>query len=201
VFFVLSAVGTLSEPSGAPDHEDFIADALAGSDSIWKICAWHKNQHDMQTGSKEDEVGWGAYQACQAEGAIIATGHEHSYSRTVTVTDLGNADADHGAVLGDPSRVEVGAGKTFVFVSGLGGKDIRDFHSEHEGSTWWASTYAENRLLKNGEEIESFDSEMYGVLFIDFHVDGDPYKAHAYFKTTSGEILDEFDIFADRQGE
>jgi hypothetical protein len=198
VFLALSSVGTLSEPSGAPDHEEFLAGTLAQTDAIWKICAWHKNQHDMQVGDKSNEVGWGAYEACQDGGAIIATGHEHSYARTMTLTDLGNAGNGHGAATAsDPAVVEVGPGKNFVFVSGLGGRGVRDYASDHDDDTWWASMYASDRYVLNGQEIDSFDDEWYGVLFIDFHVDGDPYKARGYFKTTTGEVLDEFVIFAD----
>ena len=81
--FVLSGVGTLG--SG---HVQYMKDALAQSDATWKICAWHKNQQAMQVGGKSDEVGWSAYEACREAGALIATGHEHTYERTKTLTSM-----------------------------------------------------------------------------------------------------------------
>lgn len=37
----------------------------------------------------------------------------------------------------------------------------------------------------------------YGVQFITFNVDGNPKKAHAYFKDIAGTTIDAFDVFAD----
>jgi predicted phosphodiesterase len=190
---VLSGVGTM-DPESDVSHEDFITQTLAESESIWKVCAWHKNQHDMQLGDKGDEVGWEAYQNCQAGGAIIATGHEHTYERTLTLTDVGNRKAGHGAV-GEPEVMQVGPGSTFVFVAGLGGVGIRDFEPDHADDTWWATQYTSNVYVQNGDPIEDFTAEI-GVLFIDFHVDGDPYKARGYFKNLAGEMIDEFEIYA-----
>jgi Calcineurin-like phosphoesterase len=194
VDLVLSGVGTMN-PEGKTSHVDFISETLAESESIWKICAWHKNQHDMQLGGKNDEVGWAAYQACQGGGAIVATGHEHTYARTKTLTKLGNHDEGHGAV-GEMDIVEVGPGRTFVFVSGMGGNEIRDFEADHEDDTWWATQYTSNVYNVNGVAVDEYTPEL-GVLFIDFHVDGDPYKARGYFKNLAGEMIDEFTVFAE----
>ena len=190
---VLSGVGTM-DPPGDVSHEDFIASELADSSAIWKVCGWHKNQHDMQTGDKGNEVGWGAYQACQAAGAIIATGHEHSYERTYTLTDLGNHDGGHGAI-GEPEVMQVGPGSTYVFVSGLGGVGIRDFDPVHADDTWWATVFTSDYYVDNGDEVPEFTVEI-GVTFIDFYVDGDPYKARGYFKTLAGDVIDEYEIHA-----
>lgn len=190
---LLSGVGTM-DPASAVDHEDFLLQGLAGSDAIWKICAWHKNQHDMQTGGKTDEVGWEAYRICQAGGAIIATGHEHAYGRTRSLTALGDREQGHGAY-GSPEQMNVTPGSTFVFVSGLGGQSIRDFESDHEQDTWWASVLTSNRHVVNGTEVEDFTASA-GVLFIDFHVDGDPRRARGWYKTIAGEVIDQFDIIA-----
>jgi len=191
---VLSGVGTM-DPPGDQSHEEFITERLGASEQIWKFCAWHKNQNDMQVGEKGNEVGWEAYQACQNAGAIVATGHEHSYSRTLTLTDIGNVEAGHGAT-GEHNIMQVAPGSNFVFVSGMGGVGIRDYNADqHDDDTWWSTFYTSDRYVREGEEIEGFEVEL-GVMFIDFYVDGDPYKAHAYFKTLTGEIIDEFDIFA-----
>ncbi|WP_172730230.1 hypothetical protein, partial [Neorhizobium tomejilense] len=34
--------------ANASDQVSFIHDSLANDNSIWSVCAWHKNQHDMQ---------------------------------------------------------------------------------------------------------------------------------------------------------
>ena len=188
LFFVLSGVGTLGEHG-----EDYLRAALAQDRSMFRICSWHKNQHDMQVGSKTDEVGWGAYQVCQEQGALIINGHEHSYARTLNLTDVGNVNAGHGA-LGDPAHLLLAPKMTAVIVSGLGGHSHRPFTQDHEADTWWASIYALNLQVKNGvtagtdAEIES------GALFIEFNVDGDPSRAHGYFKTIGHKIVDDFDV-------
>lgn len=195
---IMSCVGTneLRASCGADssEHVTFIRDSLANSNAIWSICNWHKNQHDMQVGTKSNEVGWGAYQACMEAGAIVATGHEHSYSRTLTLTDVGNSAADHGRT-GAFDQVELGPSRNFVFVSGLAGIGIRSFEgSSHDDDTWWASYYASNKWMKNGTVMTGTAS--YGALFIRFHVDGDPKKARAYFKDVGGRLADEFTILA-----
>ncbi|WP_437725896.1 DNRLRE domain-containing protein [Sorangium sp. So ce861] len=196
LFIVQSCIGTSELRStcaaNASDQVSFIQDALANDSSIWSVCAWHKNQHDMQVGGKSNEVGWSAYQACMNAGAIVATGHEHSYSRTLTLTDVGNASTGHGKT-GAFNLVELGPNRSFVFVSGLGGVGIRDYEAaSHDDDTWWASYYASNKWVKNGTLMSG--TADYGVLFIRFNVDGDPKRATAYFKDVDGRLADEFTI-------
>ncbi len=198
LFFLLSGVGT--QGSG---HEDFLESQLAADSSIWRVCAWHKNQSDMQIGGKGNEVGWKAYQVCQNGGAIVMTGHEHSYARTKTLTALGDRAKGHGAV-GDPAELIVKAGalgSTFVVVSGLGGVGIRDYEaSRHDDDTWWASYWAattsttdsDGAHLKNGTKLKTKPG--FGATFVTFHVDGDPKKARGYFKSTGGVEIDRFEI-------
>ena len=183
LFFILSGAGTLG--SG---HAAYIREQLAGNDSVWSICSWHKNQRAMQVGGKSDEVGWGPYEACREGGAIIATGHEHSYSRTKT---LNNTEFQTGAPLWpDPDAVRVGDGSTFVFVSGLGGASIRTQERcrpttpPYGCNGEWASIYTSEQAAK------------YGALFIEFNVDGNPRKAVGYFKNIDGEAVDSFTVVA-----
>lgn len=195
---VQSCVGT-SELSGHGDcskdsaeQRSYLHDALANAASPWAVCLWHKNQNDMQLGTKSDEVGWGAYQECMRAGAFIITGHEHSYSRTLTLTDVGNAASGHGK-MGDYDALNLAAGKTLVFVSGLGGKSVRDYDaSSHNDDTWWAAQYAANRWMKSG--IVQSGTGALGALFIRFNVDGDPKLARGYFKDVNGRVADEFTI-------
>ncbi len=192
LFFVLSAVGTMGTRS---DHEAYLRDQLTTDKSIWRVCAWHKNQHDMQIGDKGDEVGWTAYQLCQNNGALVMTGHEHSYERTKSLNGLGDAAKGHGAY-GEFSKLVVKAGtpgSTFVTVSGLGGVGIRDFQElQHADDTWWASWYAVDGHLKNGTRLSTPSG--YGATFVTFNVDGDPKKARGYFKNVAGVEIDTFEI-------
>ena len=184
--FVLSGVGTYGH-----DHESFLRHALETSEAQHNLCVWHKNQRDMQVGGKIDEVGWHAYQICAERGVPIVTGHEHSYSRTYALSALGDRTQAHGAT-GSASELLLGPGRTFVVVSGLGGESIRAWTPEHKADSWWASIYAGNFQVMNGEARGVKPNIDFGALFITYGVDGDPLRASAYFKTTADEIADEF---------
>lgn len=172
-----------SEEGGKPA---FIDESLKNDNQVWKICSWHKNQELMQIGRKDDEQGWADYDNCLKYGAIIATGHSHTYSRTKTLVNLNEPFID--PTCGETDSLCVGENKTFVFVNGLGGKSIRAQRRclpatfPYGCNQEWASIYTADQ----GAE--------YGVLFIDFYVDGNPRKARGYFKNINGEIIDQFTI-------
>jgi hypothetical protein len=179
---------------------------FARDDGAWRVCLWHWTMHDMQPGDKGDEMDWASYRACQDAGAIIVTGHEHVYGRTVTLTDVGNGEAGHGAT-GPPDRVAVGPGRTFVIVSGLGGRSRRDYEcAAHDDDTWWATVYTRNYYLRAGTPVakscakgsKEYETAVqgytYGALFITFNAGGDPDRAEAYFKTIHGDTIDTFSI-------
>lgn len=167
---------------------NFIDQKLTGNPHIWKICAWHKNQNAMQVGSKTDEMGWGVYENCRKHGAIIATGHEHSYERTKTLTSMSAQTVD--GTCSDPKMNCVGPGRTFAFVSGLGGRGLRNqdrclptsYPYGCKGE--WAKIYATDQ------------GATYGALFITFHINGDPKLAQGQFKTKDGQTIDDFLIRA-----
>ena len=184
--FVLSGVGTYGH-----EHEPFLRNALATSNAQHNLCAWHKNQRDMQVGAKIDEVGWQAYQICAEHGAPVVTGHEHSYARTYVLDAVGDRKQRHGAS-GSAAELLLGPGRTFVVVSGLGGASTRPFMPEHKADSWWASIYAGNLQVMNGEPRGVNPNINFGVLFISYGLDGDPARASAYFKTTQGEVVDQF---------
>jgi predicted phosphodiesterase len=170
------------------EFAQYLTDQLAEDNHIWKICSWHRNQKAMQIGGKTDQMGWDVYNNCLNLGAIIATGHEHTYERTRTLINAQEQIVDPECPLPDVLCVE--PGKTFVFVSGLGGKSIRD-QSRCFPTTFpygcnqeWASIYTSDQAAN------------YGALFITFHVDGDPHKARGYFKNIDGELIDEFVVYA-----
>jgi hypothetical protein len=178
----------VGEQRGAGDsvYAPYISSQMKADNHIWKVCSWHRNMSAMQVGDKTDDMGWGVYEACREAGAIIATAHEHSYERTKTLTSMTNQTVDPES--SDPNRLVVARGKTFSFVSGLGGESVRV-----QKRCWpvtppygcrgeWAKIYTSNQ------------SAQYGALFITFYVNGDPNRAHGYFKNISGQIVDEFDV-------
>jgi len=168
---------------------NFIDEQLSGDDHIWKVCSWHKNQRNMQIGGKTDEMGWAVYENCRRLGAIVATAHEHSYERTRTLVNMTDQVPDDSC--NDPAHLCVGPGRTFAFVSGLGGNSIRDQERclptafPYGCNQEWAFIYASNQ------------GAQYGALFIDVNVDSNPRLAHGYFKTVGGDVVDEFDVTID----
>jgi len=153
-------------------YADFFSDRLRDSDAMWSVCGWHKNQHRMQVGGKADEVGWEVYERCREGGAIIATAHEHSYSRTHLL-----AGVESQLVAATDDTLTVSEGESFVFVSGLAGQSIRD---QENGGDWWAAVYT------------STQGADYGALFGVFNADGRGDLAHFYFKDITGTVADEF---------
>lgn len=172
---------------------------LFGSDAhIWKVCQWHQNQNKMQVGGKGDEMGWDVYETCRQKGAIIITGHEHTYHRTKTMTNITSQIIDSTCSSG--GTVCVGPGRTFVSVTGTGGTGLRgqvrctptessppyaSLNTSDASCPIWASIYTTNQ------------GAQYGAQFIVFNVDGNPKKALSYFKNISGQIIDQFTIYAD----
>ncbi len=168
LYFVVSSVGTTGSIS---DREAFLASSLNNAPKgAWRICAWHKNQRKMQVGGKSDETGWTSYSTCRQKGALIATGHEHSYSRTHLLSSMRNQ-----TVASTTSPYTVTEGKTIAFVSGLGGVGIRD---QETGGSWWAKVYTASQ------------GATYGVLFGDFYEN----RADFYFKNIKGQIIDKFTV-------
>ncbi len=167
---VAAGIDEVSGVNGDDNYGDYIDQSLSDHPSIWRICSWHKNQKLMQVGGKGDETGWAAYEACLAHGAIVATGHEHSYSRTFLMSDFENQVVVH-----NDNHLELNRGQSFAFVSGLGGKGIRE---QKLTGDWWASVYTSDQ------------SATFGVLFCSFALR----DADCYFKTISGGVVDSFSL-------
>jgi calcineurin-like phosphoesterase family protein len=188
-------VGQDGPSAGDGIYAPYLQDQLVADDHIWRICSWHKNQHAMQVGRKDDEMGWRVYETCKDLGAIIATGHEHSYHRTKTLTSIQTQIVDASCSGPDNLCVAKGSpGKSFVFVSGLGGRGVRGQERclpatvPYGCNGEWARIYTRTQ------------GATFGALFITFNVDGDPRKARGYFKNINGEIIDTFEISADAAG-
>lgn len=171
ILIVLSGVGTIGS-----EHETYLQEQLANSDSTWKICSWHKNQKLMQVGDKKDEVGWQAYEICRKAGAIIATGHEHSYSRTYLMDNF-----ETQSIVNFSSTLDLKPGQSFAFVSGLAGKSIRSQEDKLADNPWWASVYTSDQNAN------------YGALFCTFDDKGNG-QASCYFKDIEGNIVDQFEL-------
>jgi hypothetical protein len=177
----MTAPGIVAAGDGLYDR--YIRERFAASEAAWRVSSWHKNQRLMQPGGKSDESGWGVYEESRRAGAIIATGHEHGYSRThllASMQDQVVASASDALVLrrDDPETPE-DEGRSFAFVSGLGGQSIRD---QEVFGDWFASVYT------------STQGATHGALFGVFHVQGDPRLAHFYFKDVDGTLVDEFTV-------
>jgi hypothetical protein len=179
IHFVETAANVIGPGDGF--HDLYIADQFAASDAVWRVSAWHKNMHLMQTGDKSDATGWGVYENSRRAGAIIATGHEHAYSRTHLLSSMqaqAIASTDEPLVLeGDEPATPADEGRSFAFVSGLGGQSIRP---QLVFGDWFASVYT------------STQGANYGALFAVFHVDADPRLARFYFKDVDGNVIDDF---------
>lgn len=154
----------------SPSRNDYVKGRLAGDQHIWKICSWHRNMRDTQAGGKGDEMPWTMYESCREQGAIVAQGHSHTYSRSKTISADQALTVD--PTCSDPFALCVGPGKHFFFDSSVGGVGLRTL--ENASKPHWASTYASD----------------FGALFIEFHVDGDPRKARGYFKTVADVVID-----------
>lgn len=183
VFIVLTAPDVIGAGDGF--HDLYIRDQLAVDDSIWSISSWHRNMRLMQVGDKSDDTGWGVYEQSRRGGAIVATAHEHSYSRTHLMSSFEFqqvASAASSLMLEeDDPRTPTDEGRSFAFVSGLGGKSIRG--QELDGD-WWASIYTSSHDAK------------YGALFGVFGYEGNPHLARFYFKDVDGTLVDEFFVWS-----
>jgi len=179
ISFVLTAPDVFGDGDGL--HDEYIRDQFAGDTAAWRVSCFHKNMNKMQVGGKGDEAGWGVYEESRRAGAIIATGHEHSYSRTHLMSDMDDqVIASTGNTLtlrSDDPGTGNDEGRTFAVVSGLAGKGIRD---QERDDPWWASIYTSDQNAN------------YGALFGVFNYQGDPYRAHFYFKDIDGVVVDDF---------
>ncbi len=176
LFFVLSGLGTID--SG---RLSFLEEALASEEaqqSLWRVCSWHKNRRLMQVGGKQDEIGWEPYEECRKAGAIIATGHEHSYSRTHLMENF-----ETQSIASQSAALHIGPGRSFAFVSGLAGHSIRGQDDELASKPWWAAVHT------------SAQGADYGALFCVFNRDGVENRGYCYFRDLNGVIADAFEVF------
>lgn len=147
------------------EHEAYVADRLANA-SMWRICSWHKLNHQYDVGEKGSAVPLSMYDTCRVGGALIATGHQHSYARTHLMSNFTTQ-----TVASRSPPYTIGNGTTFAFISAVVGESFYDT-GENADANWWAS------LHTDGE---------FGALFCTFRADG---TGECYFKTVDGTIVD-----------
>jgi hypothetical protein len=186
IFMACNYKGFLMVLSGAGtwgfewEHTKVIEDTFTSVPALWRHCNWHKNQRLMQVGGKFDEVGWGVYEMCRYYGAIVGTGHEHSYCRSHTMSSfIGQRIADRNRDL--VLRPE----RSHVWVSGLGGRSIRSYDANLQLNPWWAATAASN------------DNVSDGTLLCTFFIDRNPRKAHCDFRDRNGRVWDSYDMYSE----
>jgi hypothetical protein len=121
--------------------------------------------HKRLTGNAVAEV-------CRQHGAFIINGHEHNYRRTTTLRDVPRLLPS--TEFTDPGLLHLAPGATFMVWNGLGGSAITPATSCCSGA--WVASY----------------DAMHAVLFITYHVDGDPYKARGELVNVNGEVIDRF---------
>jgi hypothetical protein len=204
LFFILSGIGTEPDEPDDAYHVAYIRDQLAQSDARWKICSWHKNQSAMQVGNKDDEVGWAAYEACREQGAIVATAHTHNYSRSHLMDDF-----EEQSIASTSSTLVIERGKSFVFVSGLGGQA-----DKHQPPWWgpidplvrglksWVSSPREQEPIQvlpsdHAAWWSSVHEDKFGALFCTFFSGGEPDHADCYFKDIRGNVPDRFELVSE----
>ncbi len=180
--FITHAAPGIREEFTGNNHWLFLNRYLGNSNSLWKICSWHKNQRAMQSEDGSDETGWEVYETCRENGALIMTGHSHTYSRTHVLSDMSEQE-----MADTESPLVIKPGQTIAFVSGLGGRSIRE--QENFDTSHFASIYT------------SSQNADYGALFIEFNVDNNPRKARGYFKNIDNEIIDEFELINEAEYE
>jgi hypothetical protein len=166
---------------GNDEYAPYLRDALARDDSTWSLSSFHKNMGAMQVGGKGDEAGWGVYEESRRGGAIVATAHEHSYSRTHLLASFASqaiaSTSEPLRLSADDAATVADEGRSFAFVSGLGGQSIRD---QERTGPWWASIYTATQGAASG------------ALFAVFNHQGNPRLARFYFKDIEGNIVDDF---------
>jgi len=182
LFFVITAPG-IGNGFDSGNSDTYIRDQLVSDLSVWSICSWHKDMKLMQVGLKGDETGWAVYEEARKGGAVMATAHEHSYSRTHLLSSMINQ-----TIASTANTLTLTKGNSFAFVSGLGGHSVRP---QSLSGAWWASISASTCL--SGDQVCQPNGNL-GALFATFNVNGQPNKAVFYFKDISGRVVDSFTV-------
>lgn len=172
---VVQVATGIREVPGIADRDDYPGYIRAAfgdnaNDNRWKLCTWHKNQNAMQVYQKGNSAGWGVYDACLDVGAMVASGHAHTYSRTHLMSDFSTQ-----TVIDRGSDLLLGPGRSISVVSGLGGRDVRP---QLNNGDWFASVYTSTQNATHGALICTFDT----------------LTADCFFKAVDGTVPDRFKL-------
>jgi len=93
-------------------------------------------------------------------------------------------DIKRRKIAGKSDTLRLAEGRTFVIVSGLGGKSVRK-RKQYPLGKWWASIHTANR------------GGAHGALFGVFNVDGQKNRADFTFKDISGKVVFYFTVISE----
>ncbi|NIR51354.1 tandem-95 repeat protein [candidate division KSB1 bacterium] len=184
IFFLLTAPGV----SGS-GHAAYLRDKLAEDTSIWRISVFHKNMRDMQLCNTENATGWRIYEESRKGGAFTVNGQCHVYARTHLLSDMDDqiiaSKSDTLRISRDLAQTPDHEGKIFHAISGLGGRSV---HGQKRDGKWWAVKYSKDQ------------DATFGALFGTFNYSGNPTLAHFYFKNIDGDVIDDFYVISQVDG-
>ncbi|MBZ0266572.1 fibronectin type III domain-containing protein, partial [bacterium] len=192
IHYVMVAPGDV-----AGDHAAYVRDQHAASNAMWKVTVMHRNMRIYQLDNKFDATGWGVYEESRKAGAFLSTGHAHCYGRTFELADFENAVVSHfddsltNPIALLPDYIGTGSldeGRSFVFVSGLGGRSIR---TQGQCAGGWGPG-AESPCDVWGAAYTLDQSATWGALIGQFNYGGDESLARFTFMNVDDEIVDEF---------
>eukprot|EP01122_Echinamoeba_exundans_P008918 TRINITY_DN303_c0_g2_i1.p1 TRINITY_DN303_c0_g2~~TRINITY_DN303_c0_g2_i1.p1 ORF type:complete len:694 (-),score=39.64 TRINITY_DN303_c0_g2_i1:347-2428(-) len=162
----------------------FIDKAFTAFPSVWRICSWHKNHHLYQIGNKYTEVGLPLYDVCRRHGAIVTTGHEHSYARTKRMSSFENFQVDQPDEI-----IGLNKGHSLAWVSGIGGIGLRQGDPTLVSNHWWAATAAtDTSTIVN-----------HGAVFCKFNLNGELRRAYCETKLVDNRVIDSWYMTSDLQ--
>lgn len=150
VFIEMIGYGTLCDSS---QHLETARRNLQSTPQAdWRVCAWHKVHSSFQLGSESTEVSLKMYNTCIEEGAIVMTGHNHSYGRTKPIRDAETKSVS--------SSYSLRKGKTLIFLNGVGGRALYSGNDEYYKNPWWDITYTatSNPRAEHGGVVCTFKS-------------------------------------------
>lgn len=157
-----------------------IEDAFTQFGGKWRICVWHFNQHEYQLGNKGTEAQIFLYDTCRRMGALIHTGHEHSYARTHLMSSF-----EDFTVADTSSQLTISEGESVAWVSAVGGQSERPCTDNSNLNPWWGQALCTN--------IEP--PLIPGALFCNFNPEGNGEDmAYCWFEQIDGQIRDNFNL-------
>merc|ERR1712039_657293 len=126
----------------------------------------------------------------------MGNGHEHSYARTRTLSEMENEVIDPAWPRADELGVKEGS--SFVMVAGLGGFFLRPQFRCLPTTFPYGCNNFWGKILTSDQHV--MQNVAFGVVFFDFHVDKNPCKARVKVLSNFGSILDEFTIYSNVAG-